>query len=320
MTISTSNRTPHELEKIAQASGLVNSHAHLELSDIKAPLGAPGTPITDWIPSLLAYRQARTPEDAKRAVELGLRESATSGTVTIADITQEDPPFELATKLGIRLVAFYEMIGFTAERTIESIQNAMRLLRRFPQQDETHRVGLSPHAPYTVCRKLLDAAVAISSEKNVPLAIHLAESREELQLLTDREGPFRKFLEKIPGWTPDAALIGRRPLDYLEALDHSSRLLVIHGNYLDDEELDWLAERADRATVVYCPRSHAYFGHAPYPLMKMLEKGVRVAIGTDSRASTPNLSIHEELRTVAERFPDLPVETIIELATRPLFL
>ena len=317
--MTTSARTPHELEQIAQAAGLVNAHTHLELSDLRAPLGKPNTPITEWIPPLLKYRQTRTPEDLERAVPLGLRESAEAGTVTVADISQDDPPFEQAEKLGVQLIAFREMIGFTPERTMEATQGAARFIRRF-SADPNHRVGLSPHAPYTICRELLEAAVSLSARRDVPLAIHLAESREELQLLAERTGPFRKFLDTVEGWSPDAALLGRRPLDYLEAMDQASRLLVIHGNYLDDEELNWLAERADRATVVYCPRSHAYFGHDPYPLMKMLEKGVRVAIGTDSRASSPDLSMRAELCLVAEQFPELSVETILELGTRPLLV
>ena len=312
-----SNRTQHEQESIAQATGLVNAHAHLELSDLQRPLGVPSIPITDWIPALLDYRRSRPPEAAERAVRLGLEESVAAGTTSVADISQDAPPFELAEELGIRLIGFYEMIGITPERTAEAVRNAERLFQE--PRHSTHQLGLSPHAPYTISRELLDAAVSLAFEKDVPLAIHLAESREEMELLAEREGPLRKFMEKIDGWSPDRTLLGRRPLDYLEAMDRVGRLLVIHGNYLDDEELDWLAERADRVTVVYCPRSHAYFGHDPYPLIKMLDKGMHVAIGTDSCASSPDLSIRAELATVAQQFPELPVETILELGTRPLW-
>ena len=79
--------------------------------------------------------------------------------------------------------------------------------------------------------------------------------------------------------------------------------LVIHGNYLDDEEIAFLAGHAERMAVVYCPRTHAWFGHVPYPLEKLLAAGVPVALGTDSRASSPDLSMLAEMRHVARRHP-----------------
>ena len=92
---------------------------------------------------------------------------------------------------------------------------------------------------------------------------------------------------------------GSRPLDYLRALADSPRALVIHGNYLSGEELAFIGERRERMSLVFCPRTHAYFGHAPYPLERAVSAGARVALGTDSRASNPDLSLLEEMRFVA---------------------
>ena len=77
------------------------------------------------------------------------------------------------------------------------------------------------------------------------------------------------------------------------------RALVIHGNYLDDEEIALSGRKTRREmAVVYCPRTHAWFGHRRYPLEKMLAAGATVAVGTDSRASSPDLSLLAELRAV----------------------
>ena len=69
---------------------------------------------------------------------------------------------------------------------------------------------------------------------------------------------------------------------------------MIHGNYLAPDEQHFLAAHAERMAVVYCPRTHAYFGHEAYPLSQLLAAGVPVALGTDSRASNPDLSLFEE--------------------------
>ncbi len=132
----------------------------------------------------------------------------------------------------------------------------------------------------------------------VPVAMHLAESREELDLLRDGTGPFQDLLDERSMWDPQAIPLGSRPLDYLRMLADAPRALVIHGNYLDDEELAFLGANRERMSLVYCPRTHAYFFHPPYPLGRALAAGVHVALGTDSRASNPDLSLLEEMRFV----------------------
>ena len=134
--------------------------------------------------------------------------------------------------------------------------------------------------------------------------MHLAESREELEWIHSNSGPFREILGEAGA---ARSREGQRSsiLDYLELLAGASRALVVHGNYLTDEELDFIAARAATMAVVYCPRTHAFFGHQPYPLARMLEMGVPVALGTDSRASNPDLSVLAEMQFVAAHHPDV---------------
>jgi cytosine/adenosine deaminase-related metal-dependent hydrolase len=101
----------------------------------------------------------------------------------------------------------------------------------------------------------------------------------------------------------------------LELLAGARRALVIHGNYLGSRDWSLLSAHRRRMTVVYCPRTHAYFGHAAYPLEELLAAGVSVAVGTDSRASNPDLDLLGELRFVRRRFPRLAPRTILELGT-----
>ena len=89
---------------------------------------------------------------------------------------------------------------------------------------------------------------------------------------------------------------------------------MIHGNYLDDEEIAFVAA-AEALSVVFCPRSHAFFTHDRYPLARMLARGVNVALGTDSRASNPDLSLLAELRFCAGSHAEVPGAKLLELAT-----
>ena len=98
---------------------------------------------------------------------------------------------------------------------------------------------------------------------------------------------------------------GLRPLDYLEMLAVASRVLIIHGNYLSRDEIGLLSDHAESMAVVFCPRTHDYFGHDRYPLEHMLMAGVTVCLGTDSRASSPDLDLLAEIRHVARHYPKL---------------
>ena len=88
-------------------------------------------------------------------------------------------------------------------------------------------------------------------------------------------------------------------MDYLQLLDRAHRSLIIHGNFLDQEEIHFIGSRRRRMSVVICPRTHAYFRHPSYPLRQMLDAEVNIALGTDSRASNPDLSVLSEMRYLA---------------------
>jgi cytosine/adenosine deaminase-related metal-dependent hydrolase len=116
-------------------------------------------------------------------------------------------------------------------------------------------------------------------------------------------------------WDANAIPRGSRPMDYLQVLSEAPRALVIHGNYLDEEGRVFLATNADHLSLIYCPRTHAYFGHEAYPLVELLKLGVRVALGTDSRASNPNLDLLAEMRHVAGKFPIIDPDVILRMGT-----
>jgi cytosine/adenosine deaminase-related metal-dependent hydrolase len=104
-------------------------------------------------------------------------------------------------------------------------------------------------------------------------------------------------------------------MDYLQVLAQADRALVIHGNYLSDDEQAFLASHAERVSVVYCPRTHAHFGHDRYPLSKMLARGVHVALGTDSRASNPDLNLFAEMRFIYRHHQQVDPADIVRLGT-----
>jgi len=300
-----------DLGDVVLLPGLVNAHTHLEFSDCSKPLGQPGMALPEWIRQVIGTRH-RADRDPSIAISQGLAESLRSGVTTVGEISTTSPS-AYATFQGSQLLAFQEVIGFSAARC-DSVRSDLE--QRIEAGIKNNlSMGISPHAPYTVHPDLLRGLVDTATKRNLPVAMHLAESREELELLEHGAGPFQELLTDRSMWDAEAIPPGTTPLDYLRVLAKAPRALVIHGNYLRAEEIEFLAINRDRMSVVYCPRTHAYFGHDPYPLAALLAAGVRVVLGTDSRASNPDLSLLNEMRFVAARFPELPAETILQMGT-----
>jgi cytosine/adenosine deaminase-related metal-dependent hydrolase len=299
-----------DLGDVVLMPGLVNAHTHLEFSDCDRPLGKAGMPLPDWIRQVIGSRH-RGDRDSTTAMQRGMEESLIAGVTTIGEISTTSAT-AYAGFAGSSLIAFQEVIGFSLARC-ESVQADLE--QRLELANEFMDLGISPHAPYTVHPELLENLVKIACEQQLPVAMHLAESREELELLAKGTGPFQELLADRSMWDKAAIPAGSKPLDYLNVLAEAPRTLVIHGNYLSDDEIEFLAEHRDRMSVVHCPRTHAYFGHERNPLEKMLKAGVRVALGTDSRASNPDLSLLGEMRYLAKTFPNLPAGRITHMAT-----
>jgi cytosine/adenosine deaminase-related metal-dependent hydrolase len=211
-------------------------------------------------------------------------------------------------------VVFREAIGPTRARAGEAAAAAEAFLAATGSEADM-LPGLSPHAPYTVHPQLLASLVELSRRFHVPLAMHLAESKEELELLHSGSGAFRELLESVGAWEEAAGSRLSSVLDYLRELVRAPRALVIHGNYLNAEEIAFVAEHGETMSVVYCPRTHAFFGHDAYPLARLLAAGVNVALGTDSRASNPDLSLFEEMRSAAARHPGVDPAAILRMGT-----
>jgi cytosine/adenosine deaminase-related metal-dependent hydrolase len=141
------------------------------------------------------------------------------------------------------------------------------------------------------------------------IATHIAETPGEVQLLLSRSGPFVGFLNDLGvlDWSGIGSL--ERTLIRTQS---NRRTLLAHCNYLPEGMWKHLIPAH---TVVYCPRTHAAFGHPPHPFRHFLARGVRVCLGTDSLASNPDLDILAEARFVHQMYPDLPGEQLLKMVT-----
>lgn len=318
-----------DLGDVAILPALINAHTHLEFSDLAEPLGTAREPLPTWISRVVARRRSQPTEEQRQRLSrehahtFGLAESAAAGIAAVGEIATPGWPEPVYHEASIGGVVFLELLGLAEERIEPLLQSAREHLQR-PEPRATERQtlptwprwpsGLSPHAPYTVHPRLLAEACQLAAARQAPVAMHLAESREELELLATGRGAMREMIESLGAWRDGVIPTGIRIIDYLRPLATSPRSLVIHGNYLTDEELQFIAAQQGRMTVVYCPRTHAYFGHEPYPLAKLLAASVPTALGTDSRASNPDLDLWNEVLEVIRRHPQVAPSEVLRMA------
>lgn len=302
-----------DLGDVAILPGLVNVHAHLEFSLIEQPL-QPARPFPDWIRSLMAYRQQTFGADSAAklaAFQAGWCESAASGTMLLGEIATESWSASGFAGMGPRVVPFRELIGLQPETIARQMDVAEAFLNgRIGNPTD----GLSPHAPYSVAPELLRRVVDLARRHTVPLAMHVAETSAELELLSSGTGELVEMLREFGAWPDEGLPTGRRPLDVLRVLADAPRALIVHGNYLSDDEQSFLASRPN-LTVVYCPRTHAFFDHEPHPWRRLMAQGANVALGTDGRGSNPDLSLWQELVFLRGQFADVSPRTLLELGT-----
>ena len=306
-TIRHSDALPiRDLGEAILMPGLVNAHTHLDLTS-SADVVQRTPKFTDWIFQIVGKR---TPETIGPSVRAGVEQSLAGGATTVGDIDGTGESAQILQNTPIRKVVFFEVLGFSGERCAMGLTRLATYLDSPPLPDSLLTPALSPHAPYSTSADIYHQCVT----SNLSVCTHIAETEDELEFLCSGTGAFLDYLEAFgistAGWHPPQLT----PVQYMETLDVLRKnSLLVHCNYLTDADVTRLAESG--ASVVFCPRSHHYFYHTNHPVLQLVERGINVAIGTDSLASNWSLSLLDELKFLARTQPHIRPETLLDMVT-----
>lgn len=290
--------------------GLVNVHTHLELTGLDGQV--PDEEFPEWVLHLVAIKRARRPEAVRAAARKGIEDCWRMGVTTVADTGDSGAVIEALAELNASGIAYHEVFGPDPRLAGESFAGwAARLeeLGRFA--GGRVRLGASPHAPFTVSGPLYRRAAEHARSVGLPLAMHIAESRAESDLVGPGTGGFaRRWVER--GIEPVAARM--TPIRWLEQLGVlGPDALCIHCVQTTEDDLGRLA--AHGSAVAHCPRSNRRHGHGDAPLQAVLDRRLRVGVGTDSVASVAPLDLLAEAR-IARELGGLSAWETIDLVTR----
>ncbi|HEV3468629.1 MAG TPA: amidohydrolase family protein [Pyrinomonadaceae bacterium] len=287
-----------EAEDFGEAAilpGLVNCHTHLELTAMRGFLEAEEGDFFAWLRKLTIARGERmSGNDLYASAAWGAAEALRAGVTCVGDASDAGAAVMRALgDAGLRGVVFKEAFGPDARSARERFERARAGVEAL-RASETRlvRLGLSPHAPYTVSPPLLTMLAEYAVAESLPLMIHAAESEAEDLLMREGRGPFAEgFAARgIEFDAPHTSTV--RHLAAVGLL--AARPLLAHCVRVDDEDIRLIKEHGAR--VAHCPKSNAKLGHGRAPLAAMLAAGVRVGLGSDSVASNNTCDLLEEAR------------------------
>jgi len=298
---------------------MANAHCHLELTDFPRwsashPPSPKDASFVDWIRRLIPIKHTRSPQALGASLGRGLALCLRAGTGAVGDILSFVPGRDAYRRSPLFGRLYYETLGLDDSRMGERIRELEALVGEGPKGRFTP--GISPHSPYNLSRSYLKALATLAQKRGLPLSIHLAESPAETEFLLHSRGEIATGLYPFVGWggmVPAPA--GQRPLPYVLELGlGGADCLFVHGVQLSDEEPELLAKSG--ATLVLCPRSNAALGVGRAPVEALVAAGVPLALGTDSLASAPSLSLWDELAFLRERTgPEVGDQALLEMAT-----
>jgi cytosine/adenosine deaminase-related metal-dependent hydrolase len=307
-----------DLPGCAIIPGLVNAHTHLELTHfpswkMRKDLDYLPKSYVEWIQQVVKIKRTLLPEELELSVREGLRLSIESGTTALGEILTD---FRLAPCYGSSPLTgrlFLEALGHDprqCDALLVRIEESLRMT-----QGE-FLCGISPHTPHTVSAHLFKGVRELAGRLDLPKAIHLSETLEEVAFMHDTTGAIAEQLFPMARWEAYLPRPMRTTstsfLDQLGMLDSST--LAVHAVHVTPADVAILKERG--VSVVLCPRSNdrLFVGRAPHHLLK--SAGIPLALGTDSLASNDSLSLWDEMSYLRENVPEaFSAEELLTMAT-----
>ena len=263
--------------------GLVNCHTHSAMTGLRGIRD--DSNLHEWLEDYIWPAEAEfTPEMTTKAVKEALTEMLQSGTTTFNDMynpngVEIEKIYEAVKASKMRCYFSPTLFSSDMETTDETIAKTRAVIGTIKgYQDPNFKVMVAPHSPYSCSRELLEASLNLAKEEDIPLHIHVAETKEESGIILKR--------------------YGKRPIAFLDKLGYLDHQAVFaHGVELNEAEIARLAD--SQVAIAHNPISNLKLASGIAPIIQLQKAGIPVGIATDSVASNNNLDMFEEGRTAA---------------------
>lgn len=291
--------------------GLVNAHAHLELSHLQGKIGEHAD-FFGWIAALIELGKTVGDKGRNSSINMAVRQAVATGTTCIGDISATEKAVPALVRSGLRAVVYLEVIGMDPDVSVATFDRLTGRMKRLGGLPDRICTGISPHSPYSVSSNLYSMLRDDTSGAISRLSVHLSETFDEFQYIQGKPSGMDGYMANT-GWDSHQPNRGSSPASFINDMGLlSTGMLAVHAVHLSKPDMNLLA--ASGASVAHCPRSNHMLGVGRAPVKELIRRGVNVAIGTDSLASNMDIDMWEEMR-FAYLVNGLTAEQVIRMAT-----
>lgn len=294
--------------------GLVNTHCHLELSHMKGKVDT-GTGLLPFLQQVVQFRDI--PQDAIQAAIIEAdREMYRNGIVAVGDISNKLDTAPIKDESPLAYYTFVEMFDFLQEGNAEQVFQEYAAILSGQSDRHENRKSAVPHAPYTVSRALF-RLIRETNPDDATVSIHNQETAHEDLFFLEKEGGFLDFYERFGFNIEDFKPSGQRSIHYaLANMNPRNRVLFVHNTMTQREDIEAAMSWGERVFWTTCPNANLYIENRLPNYRHWLDTGAKLTIGTDSLTSNWQLSILEEMKTIARYQSYVPFESILRWATK----
>ncbi len=293
--------------------GFINAHCHLELSHMKGYIPE-RTGLIDFVLKVIFERHFDEPE-ILAAIETAENEMLQNGIVAVGDICNNALTIPQKTKARLRYRNFIEASGFTPEVAQSRFKRSVEFYQAYAAL--TLENSIVPHAPYSVSQELFD--LINNFPGNDVLTIHNQETAAENELFQNKQGAFLDMYQKMNIDISFFKPSNKTSLQtYLPSLQRYQSLILVHNVCTTKEDIQFASEiRNPKSEINYClcPNANLYITNSLPDVNLLIDQQCNIVLGTDSLASNHQLSILEEIKTVQQNFPGIPLHTMLQWAT-----
>jgi cytosine/adenosine deaminase-related metal-dependent hydrolase len=290
--------------------GFINAHCHLELSHMKGMIPA-HTGLQEFVKQIVALRQV-APEAIQEAIVLAEAEMMANGIVAVGDISNTLDTLTQKAKHNLAYYSFVELYDLDPTRAADKIEAGLEIQKQF--QENCVRASLVPHAPYSVTNDLWNL---LSTHFGIhTISLHNQETPDENDFFKTKTGSFLGMYERT-----------KVNLDFFEATGLSSLQsvlpifknahhgILVHNSFTSAEDIQAVHAAMDNAFWCLCPNANQYIEQTMPPLELLRSEKAKMVIGTDSYASNWSLNILDELKTIQQYHPQIPLAEMLSWAT-----
>ncbi len=303
-----------DIRKGVIVPGFINTHCHLELSHMKGLVDT-GTGLIPFIQSVVQFRNFPM-EQILDAIERADREMYEGGIVAVGDISNKLDTATQKDRSKIRYYTFVEMFDLLQPHLTEPSFNDYKAVYEGQSTAHGNSRSVVPHAPYSVTPDLFRRVAEFNTDENTTISIHNQETVHEDALFLTKTGDLLKFYGGFDLKLDHFEATGTTSIHYaMRYMNPQQRTLFVHNTMTTPVDIQAAQSWSDRVYWATCANANLYIENRMPFYQYFLENNARLTIGTDSLTSNWQLSIVEEMKTIARYQSYVPFETILRWAT-----